>query len=823
MPGKWFTFSITILLSLSIIYGFSYNQKKNNDDDPTSARRKNATHPVSPSKENSYPDNNGHNQFFGSPYYIDNFDGANDTTSLKNRGYKVYYRGGGIQGTAPTWFQGGVFPSFNGPTTGYVAADFQVVNAINNIDSWLVLPKNNIATGDSLVFYSRSDLGSTYPDSIRVMYSALGDSVPEADWTELGRFKAITTGSWLRKAFGAPIAGAGGRFAIRYNVVNGGPSGTNSNYIGIDALTIESSVFVNDISSFTINSPSGNLTLPASTIAPKATFKNSGTSNQSNIPVTYKITGPVNYTSTKTISSLNAGSSIQVIFDSTFVPLSGTYNITVYSSLFVDNNRYNDTLKTTLNAYNPDFGNSSSYYYANSTLGAVPAPSHPDYCWKDTLGSVSLEVNTVNTQSGIFTGDLDDGYWKVLIPGGKKIKFFGNNYDTIRIGTNGIIAFQSFNPGSGNWNPPSTGIPGGNVLNAIYPFWYDFDFSQNTASSTHRISYKVSGSQLIITYDRAPKYSAATGEYFSFQALVDISSAPSANSRVLFQYSDTTSGRTGQAFESLVNNNTLATHLIGLQNSTGTSAFTYRFRNSSSLVIAGKVFNSTLGGLAVESGPDSTQLTTTCQTLVLTVRLEAIQLTRKDTLTVSLRQSTSPYAIIESRKAVYDSTSGTAFVPFALAQNGLSYYVVVTHRNSVQTWSAVPALCTANTLIYDFTTSVSQAFGNNMALVNGSASIFSGDVTGDFCVDLSDLIIIYNNSAAFASGDYLLSDLNYDGFVDLTDMIYAFNNSGLFVCEYPPPGPVQNSIVNSKEEYNYSADVLPESTMSKMEWIRRNH
>ncbi|MFQ3598504.1 MAG: hypothetical protein SNJ66_09180, partial [Chloroherpetonaceae bacterium] len=52
------------------------------------------------------------------PFYTDNFDGANDTTSLKNRGYKVYYRGTGPQGIAPIWFQGNpaVFAAFNGPS-----------------------------------------------------------------------------------------------------------------------------------------------------------------------------------------------------------------------------------------------------------------------------------------------------------------------------------------------------------------------------------------------------------------------------------------------------------------------------------------------------------------------------------------------------------------------------------------------------------------------------------------------------------------------------------------------------------------------------------
>jgi hypothetical protein len=178
--------------------------------------------------------------------YTDNMDGSNDTNALKARGYKVWYRGSGPQGLTATWFSPSSpppFNAFNGPTTGYVAANYNVVTGTNNIDSWLVLPRlasGGILAGDSLYFYSRAPTGSTYPDSIRVMYSAT-DSIPEGSWTELGRFKVNTLGSWERRGFRAPTASANGRFAIRYNVVNGGPNGSNSDFIGVDAVTIERS------------------------------------------------------------------------------------------------------------------------------------------------------------------------------------------------------------------------------------------------------------------------------------------------------------------------------------------------------------------------------------------------------------------------------------------------------------------------------------------------------------------------------------------------------------------------------------------------------
>lgn len=180
--------------------------------------------------------------FSATPIYTDNFDGANDTTALKSRGYLVYRNGPGPIGTNAIWFQGNstVFNAFNGPTTGYVASNFNSATGNNAIDNWLVLPKvsGGILVGDSLYFYSRSPLSSTFPDSIKVMYSE-NDSTPTGTWTLLGRFQVNVLGTWERRGFRAPTASVNGRFAIRYGCVDGGPTGNNTDYSGIDAMVIE--------------------------------------------------------------------------------------------------------------------------------------------------------------------------------------------------------------------------------------------------------------------------------------------------------------------------------------------------------------------------------------------------------------------------------------------------------------------------------------------------------------------------------------------------------------------------------------------------------
>lgn len=178
------------------------------------------------------------------PIYTDDFDGANDSVALEGRGYLIY-RNGTSSGSAltTTWFQGipVVFPAFNGPGSGYVASNYQTAGSGGDIDNWLVLPSLPVVlTGDSICFYSRSPEGSTYPDSIRVMYNPLGNTVPsDPGWTELGRFKVNTAGLWELRGFMAPGSGTNARFAIRYSVVDAGLFGNNSDFIGIDALVVK--------------------------------------------------------------------------------------------------------------------------------------------------------------------------------------------------------------------------------------------------------------------------------------------------------------------------------------------------------------------------------------------------------------------------------------------------------------------------------------------------------------------------------------------------------------------------------------------------------
>ena len=158
-----------------------------------------------------------------------------------------------------------------------------------------------------------------------------------------------------------------------------------------------------------------------------------------------------------------------------------------------------------------------------------------------------------------------------------------------------------------------------------------------------------------------------------------------------------------------------------------------------------------------------------------------------DTLRVVLRNSTSPYAIVDSAKSVL-SSSGNAAFNYYNAVNGVQYYLVLSHRNSIETWSKTAQQFTASALSYNFSTANTQAFGDNLIQVDTSPirfAIYGGDVNQDGTVDATDVSTIDNDASNFVSG-YVVTDLTGDEFVDGTDFAIADNNAANFVSAITP-------------------------------------
>ena len=163
-------------------------------------------------------------------------------------------------------------------------------------------------------------------------------------------------------------------------------------------------------------------------------------------------------------------------------------------------------------------------------------------------------------------------------------------------------------------------------------------------------------------------------------------------------------------------------------------------------------------------------------------------MTRRDTVTAYLYQSTSPYSKIDSAKSVIDSISFTGDFKFYNAASE-TYYIAMKHFNTIETWSKTggESLVTNGMVYnYDFTYLITNAYGNNLKLRGSKYCLYSGDVNQDGAVDLTDGSLIDNDAANFVSGFYLQTDLNGDRVVDIADAVFADNNGFNFVSKITP-------------------------------------
>ena len=160
-----------------------------------------------------------------------------------------------------------------------------------------------------------------------------------------------------------------------------------------------------------------------------------------------------------------------------------------------------------------------------------------------------------------------------------------------------------------------------------------------------------------------------------------------------------------------------------------------------------------------------------------------------DTVTVYLRNAVSPFAKIDSsKKELYGPGTGQEF-SFNNAQNNVPYYIEVNHRNTLETWSADPVTFTGDAASIAFSVDAVYAYGNNQIQIDNDPynvfAFYSGDVNQDGTIDLTDVLLIYNNANSFVTG-YVVTDLTGDNIVDLTDLLMAYNNAAAFVSVARP-------------------------------------
>jgi hypothetical protein len=166
-------------------------------------------------------------------------------------------------------------------------------------------------------------------------------------------------------------------------------------------------------------------------------------------------------------------------------------------------------------------------------------------------------------------------------------------------------------------------------------------------------------------------------------------------------------------------------------------------------------------------------------------------LTDVDDVTIELHETTAPYDIVPGLS--YTARLKTNGLCTINAPSG-SYFLAITHRNSIQTWSHDPVQVDATHLFYDFSISANKAYGDNLTTEYFPAPL--GNVDNDlvfkiFTGDISDPIYgVGTQDGISESQDYAdmenavsirtcsdpITDLNSDGAVDLLDWIIMERN-----------------------------------------------
>ena len=230
------------------------------------------------------------------------FEGFDDITTLPGTGW-VQTNHSATVGTT-NWFQGNstVFPSQSGAADSYIGANFNNTTGTNTISNWLLTTPLPLLNGRTITFYTRTVDAPSFPDRLQVRMSTNGASSNVGTTaTDVGDFTTLlldinptyTTDGYpnVWTQFTVTVSGVPtfttGRLAFRYFVENGGPTGANSDYIGIDTFQ------------FNDNGPCGGATpTPSVTPTPTAT----ATATATGTPLTPSPTPSASPTTTPTPS-----------------------------------------------------------------------------------------------------------------------------------------------------------------------------------------------------------------------------------------------------------------------------------------------------------------------------------------------------------------------------------------------------------------------------------------------------------------------------------------------------------------------------------------
>jgi hypothetical protein len=184
-------------------------------------------------------------------------EGFDDVSLLPGLGW--FIQNNSTPPTGTSVFQGNpaVFAAHSGAANSYAGMNFQASTGTAGTETlsvWLLTPEIPLDNGTTISFFTRTVTANPFPDRLQVRLSTAGASTNVGTApADVGDFTNLlvdinptyATGGVYPETFTEfPLTISGlpgpttGRVAFRYFVENGGPNGANSNFIGIDTLSI---------------------------------------------------------------------------------------------------------------------------------------------------------------------------------------------------------------------------------------------------------------------------------------------------------------------------------------------------------------------------------------------------------------------------------------------------------------------------------------------------------------------------------------------------------------------------------------------------------
>jgi hypothetical protein len=237
------------------------------------------------------------------------------------------------------WGQSAALP-YSGLNSAYMVYSPQGVPG----EDWLILPQFTVAAGDSFSFWFAVEYTGYPPDNLNILVSTTDSALTSFTNVVANLSEGVNypTTQAVYQYYTYDLSSfAGQDIYVAFQNTN-----TYGDGIYIDKVSIGATPAVN-AASVSIDLPNF---VPVGTTSPMATFLNSGIA-PATFPVTMTITG--GYTSTKSVTSLSPGGTIQVTFDPWTTSGPGAETVSVQTQLVGDGLASDDSIATTVQILEP--------------------------------------------------------------------------------------------------------------------------------------------------------------------------------------------------------------------------------------------------------------------------------------------------------------------------------------------------------------------------------------------------------------------------------------------------------------------------------------